>query len=500
MLWSGRSRRALCWLSLVLGVALAPAGATGAVTANVSGTISANTTWTLANSPYVMTGNVTVAAGVTLTVEPGVVVQGNSPSRTLTVNGSLSAVGSSSQPITFTSTSDSAPGQWYSIYFPSGAGASTLKHVNVRCGGSNLNDTMVYAAGGSLTIEDSVISDSSKGGLTVFGSTDGTAASAVIRRTKVERNGGSGTYIFNAHALIEDSASWSNAGDGLKIWVASGYTAAPSVVTGTSVWDNSGTGVQITLDADVAALGPDGSGNAVYDNGSFGFTVGETWNQLTVSRTSLAVDWRGNYWGPVTFMPCTVGTMNGHLNFGAPDRDPTSNYPIPRGSVSHEFSWAGSGNDVTWCGNDRLLVNEPLYAVPELYFDAPPPTFGGLLVGQTRGCGECDLQNPELAVALDRPELNPLEHTEGPVNTASGSLVETAIDLQLAGPGVPFAWTRTYSSQDTASGPLGQGWSHPFGTNIAVVDQATGELEYRSGSGQLTRFTKITGGSSGAAT
>ncbi len=41
----------------------------------VSGGIYSNTTWTLANSPYVMTGNIVVFPSVTLTIEPGVEVR-----------------------------------------------------------------------------------------------------------------------------------------------------------------------------------------------------------------------------------------------------------------------------------------------------------------------------------------------------------------------------------------------------------------------------------------
>jgi hypothetical protein len=49
---------------------VAPAGAT-----NVSGHLTTNTTWTTSGSPYVVTSNLFVDAGVTLTINPGVIVK-----------------------------------------------------------------------------------------------------------------------------------------------------------------------------------------------------------------------------------------------------------------------------------------------------------------------------------------------------------------------------------------------------------------------------------------
>jgi len=63
--------------------------------------ITTDTTWTKENSPYQVTSDITVLAGATLTVEPGVEVRFDRYAG-LRVLGKLTALGTATQPITFT--------------------------------------------------------------------------------------------------------------------------------------------------------------------------------------------------------------------------------------------------------------------------------------------------------------------------------------------------------------------------------------------------------------
>ncbi len=151
-----------------------------------TGTIVANETWSTSGGTYIVDGTVTIGSGVTVTIEPGVVVKFKTLSSLLSVTGTLNTQGSSSSPVYFTSYKDDvggdtngdgsttfpAAGNWRQIFLNSGSTVN-LSHAVVRYGGNSGSSyrANIYNNGGTLTVATSTIAYADTYGIRVAGGT-----------------------------------------------------------------------------------------------------------------------------------------------------------------------------------------------------------------------------------------------------------------------------------------------------------------------------------------
>ena len=98
---------------IILSLLLTSLFGSGYAQTNVSGGIFSNTTWTLAGSPYIVVDTTVVFPGVTLTIEPGVLVKFDDDLYLEIRQGTLIANGTITDSITFTSNNPApTPGIW----------------------------------------------------------------------------------------------------------------------------------------------------------------------------------------------------------------------------------------------------------------------------------------------------------------------------------------------------------------------------------------------------
>ena len=242
------------------GVTVSATPDAAAVTA-VSGTISSDTTW--AAGVFRVTNNISISAGATLTILPGVVVKFDAGLR-LDVSGGLRAVGTAAQPIVFTAFADDAfggdsngdgaatspaPGAWNAVRFfdSTDESVSRLEHVVVRYGGSgNLGSVYmdranvpvssaeirhsstygIYLTNASPAISDSTIADNALDGLflTSFN------ASQLLRNTIENNRNGIFANSSNTAPTIADNTIRNNANYGIFF---NGTSAAPGIAGNT---------------------------------------------------------------------------------------------------------------------------------------------------------------------------------------------------------------------------------------------------------------------------
>jgi hypothetical protein len=156
----------------------------------VNGVINLDTTWTKANSPYNLTSSITVASGVTLTIEPGTVVQLNKNHQHKTAT--LRARGKTNDPISFTGGKPISTGGWkittgdnaYSIVFSSSS-TNWSQQTQSGCIIENAVISNLVINGGSPKISNSFL-----GNIDIWGGTPEISNNTIV--------GGIGVYAGSA--------------------------------------------------------------------------------------------------------------------------------------------------------------------------------------------------------------------------------------------------------------------------------------------------------------
>ena len=192
---------------------------------NVGGPISKDSTWTLAGSPYIVTSNVTVSGGFTLTVDSGVVVRFQT-NTSLYLNASVSGTASMvARHVLFTSSKDTvggtpAKGDWYYIQVGNNTtypAALTLDTCEVRWGGNSSGNGSVYVYSGTATIRGSGISQSKYHGVAVHD-----YGTAFIENSSISLSDWPVSYIGQGEIFFTGANNFAgNTHDGIYIYLSS---------------------------------------------------------------------------------------------------------------------------------------------------------------------------------------------------------------------------------------------------------------------------------------
>ena len=202
---------------------------TGTAGTMVSGSVSG--TWTKAESPYTVTGNISVAKTKTLTIEPGVTVRFAGPfSFTVGYRATLKANGTAQEPILFTATNKTEG--WLGIRFINAGKDDVLQYCTIEYAlkpYTGTNDWKDLMGGAILCAEGSTAGDGTS-----------TPSSPTIDHCLISHcfalNGGAIACMDESKAVVSNSVILDNAAEfyagGLFIYGYAQPTITHNVIAG----------------------------------------------------------------------------------------------------------------------------------------------------------------------------------------------------------------------------------------------------------------------------
>ncbi|MBI5214357.1 MAG: right-handed parallel beta-helix repeat-containing protein [Ignavibacteriae bacterium] len=330
---------------------------------NISGQVTTDSVWTVAGSPVIVTATVTVNNGVTLRIEPGVVVKFDAGTQ-LIVAGKLLADGKADSVITFTSNAGTpAAGDWNSIEFQNGLNVgSVFDYCLVEYGGSGANAANIFYKTGaySIAITNCTVRYSQNHGVNVR------ASSPRIARSTFSDNAGFGIFTdLSLGYTVDTCLVIRNTTGGIRIAVNA------TTVVNTCIVDSNGTGIYIdasarptiwydtiranTIGIEFTSVGssqPTIKDNVIMNNTTYGFKNSGT------STVKAEYNYWGHDMGPYNsdFNPTGLGdAVTNYVDFH-PWNIWVGAYPVVNVTANITVNTTWSANTVYWIKNDVTVT------------------------------------------------------------------------------------------------------------------------------------------------
>jgi RHS repeat-associated protein len=471
---------------------------------HITTSITTNTTWTASGSPYLLDASVGVDAGVTLTIQPGVIVEFNgSPYREFGVAGTLKAVGTSSSPITFTSSQgaagEGAPGQYLGIIVLGTSASAQLSYTHVYYGGLGSGGYYAYGVlttqeGASLEVDHSVFEHNQYSGVHLAG-----LGPATISYSTFAYNGDGLSLIFSEAVplVLLHSKVRNNLDKGLDITNLETSKTAGAYLENNEITQNGSVGIGISMSCATARVSwPHGNRNDIYDNGPSSEFPADGSEIDASNCEALPVDWSGNYWGEVKFIE---------------GPEPLENKSFVCGTIPADWvqaaSWQSSGY-LAYSKTEKpgepspgpIRTSDQVIPIPapcgegtiryhnlyNAFYLAPGEIATEYIRIATGSPGPPSYPEPGVS---DSTGTNPGApglgiHTRGQtVNSASGNETTLQSDLAIGGRGLELNVTRSYNAQASAAaqeegkgvGLWGWGWTGPYGAHLVFGSTEAGQ-------------------------